>query len=331
MKTIQRISALVVAVWMLMAASAAQATSYRFETIAFPNSSYTFIGDVNDAGQIVGLSQSGLHPQGFLFENGTFTPITGPAGAISTTAMGITDDGSVVGSFYTGLRIDPVSGDVFPGYRMGFIFDGSSYATFTLPETLDIEVRGVSPDGRYVTGRAIALDGRGRGFLYNRQDGDTTWIGDPAGFSDIVQGINDDYRLVGSERFVVDDDGRMVVTSYTYDAKAALYADHVVTDDPGTHYRAIDEAGRIAGWMWPDTGQVGFVLTSEGLEIVRVPGANGTVIQGMNNAGVLVGSFDTVQGQFGFVATPVPEPETWALMLAGLAVIGATGKRRSNR
>ena len=42
-------------------------------------------------------------------------------------------------------------------------------------------------------------------------------------------------------------------------------------------------------------------------------------------------SANAAQGVFTAVAPPIPEPETWALMLAGLAGLGATARRRAGR
>lgn len=38
--------------------------------------------------------------------------------------------------------------------------------------------------------------------------------------------------------------------------------------------------------------------------------------------------WDSSQGSGVFLQTPVPEPGSWALMMAGLGVVGAFGGRR---
>jgi hypothetical protein len=94
--------------------------------------------------------------------------------------------------------------------------------------------------------------------------------------------------------------------------------------------------GQIAGWL--DQGfdpvsnellpTVGFVGTPTSFEILAVPGASQTVAQGINDAGWVVGTYVLNDEYFGFVATPVPEPETYALMLVGLTALFGVHRRR---
>ncbi len=45
----------------------------------------------------------------------------------------------------------------------------------------------------------------------------------------------------------------------------------------------------------------------------------------------LTGDFDSLYGGGGFVYSAVPEPSTWALMLAGFAGLGLTGARAARK
>jgi probable HAF family extracellular repeat protein len=52
-------------------------------------------------------------------------------------------------------------------------------------------------------------------------------------------------------------------------------------------------------------------------------------VNGINDAGQIVGTaFVQGLGSRAFVLTPVPEPETWAMMLSGLLLIGAAARRK---
>jgi hypothetical protein len=59
-------------------------------------------------------------------------------------------------------------------------------------------------------------------------------------------------------------------------------------------------------------------------------GVTGTTINGINDAGTLVGFYSDGTNVNGFVAT-VPEPSTWAMMLVGFAGLGAFAIRRRRR
>lgn len=61
-------------------------------------------------------------------------------------------------------------------------------------------------------------------------------------------------------------------------------------------------------------------------ELVTFPGA-GDVVIGVSGAGVLRGNFSIT----GFTVTAVPEPTSWALLGAGLAVVVGLGRRRLSR
>jgi len=61
------------------------------------------------------------------------------------------------------------------------------------------------------------------------------------------------------------------------------------------------------------------------------PVSMGTTLNGINDLGDIVGFFVDTKGTEGLLATPVPEPSTWAMMLAGFAGLGLAALRRSRR
>ncbi len=77
-----------------------------------------------------------------------------------------------------------------------------------------------------------------------------------------------------------------------------------------------------------------------GVELAQgatVLGADGDVTDGFSFAGLTAGmytlkfaAFSTGKGSYGgnIAATPVPEPETYAMMLAGLVAVGFLARRR---
>jgi probable HAF family extracellular repeat protein len=82
----------------------------------------------------------------------------------------------------------------------------------------------------------------------------------------------------------------------------------------------INDAGQVVGWS-PSGGQRGFITGPDGVgmtdlnSLPDVPA--GFVITralGINNAGQIIAVVDSIP--------PIPEPQSYALMLAGLGLIG---------
>jgi uncharacterized membrane protein len=77
----------------------------------------------------------------------------------------------------------------------------------------------------------------------------------------------------------------------------------------GTFPRAINDAGDIVGYSSTLTGSSGFLLSGGNLTQISVPGAGqlGTQAHGLNNAGQIVGSYDT----------PIMNPSPTGFLLTG--------------
>ena len=56
-----------------------------------------------------------------------------------------------------------------------------------------------------------------------------------------------------------------------------------------------------------------------------------TVAVGLNDRGDIIGYGDYLGEQYGFLLTPVPEPSTWMMMLAGFAGLGLAGYPRARK
>ena len=66
--------------------------------------------------------------------------------------------------------------------------------------------------------------------------------------------------------------------------------------------------------------------------ILDPPGSTATTLNGLNAAGDVVGFFvDAAGNTDGVLGTPVPEPTTWVMMLAGFAGLGWLGLGHSRR
>jgi hypothetical protein len=112
----------------------------------------------------------------------------------------------------------------------------------------------------------------------------------------------------------------------------------IITLDPFsstfTQALGVNDLGEIVGvYNDPDGNQHGYIDNNGVFTSFDPPGSASTTINGVNDKCDIVGFYtnpttDTVDG---FVGTPVPEPSTWAMMLAGFAGLGFLGYRKACR
>ncbi len=298
---------------------AASATAYLLEEFVRPSAISTALWDINNVGQMVGYSvnSAGALAQGYVFDGVNFTTLAGPAGAISSYASGISDTGLVVGSF-----------TLADGTDHGFIYSGGTYTVLdATPTSTSTVLRGISPDGRYISGYYDSDTASFVGFVYDTLSASIIPVGRPNSGLTIVQGINNSYVAVGSDFLT---GFPAVRPAFTFDITSGTRTDYQITGARRTALRAIDNAGVMAGWYMDTLNQAhGFVGNTSVYDIVEFTGATSTYVEGNNDAGVLVGVFDSGGAQHAFIARAVPEPQTWALFAAGLGLVAAWRRRRA--
>lgn len=300
------LSARALCLWSMLAAlgsPAAQAAGYNISTYNRPDTLNTYFWGINNTGQIAGSTYDGTAFSGFIYSGGTFTALPGPAGSVQNQALGISDGGVVVGSYFT-APTDP---------ELGFIYEGGSYTSFNVLGATSTTLRGISPDGRYLSGTFDEARSFLNGFVFDRTNAALVKFG--AGT--IVQGMSSHGVLVGS--FFMGPR-----TPFTYDITTGIRTAYGPEND---RYRDINDDGLIAGFR---TGTA-FVGRPGNFQNLAVAGAISTFAEGINNAGWVVGGYTDATGMVdhAFVARPVPEPGSWALLLGGLAAIGVSTRRRS--
>jgi probable HAF family extracellular repeat protein len=130
----------------------------QLTTLDDPNGLDTQVSGISYNGSaVVGeyLNTSTGNWMGFLYANGAFTDIPGPAGAAASGASGINDNGAIVG-YYTDSS----------GVTHGFLLQGSAYTTMDVPGAAHTSANGINNAGYVVLGWANA-SGTYAGSVYN--------------------------------------------------------------------------------------------------------------------------------------------------------------------
>jgi hypothetical protein len=109
-------------------------------------------------------------------------------------------------------------------------------------------------------------------------------------------------------------------------------------DDPNSNGftvpLGINNNGEIVGDYQGATGPIhGFIynLSSNTWQTIDDPDASNTgstTVSSTNDSGVLVGYYSDGTSTNGFLATKVPEPETWVMIIVGFAGLGFAARRR---
>lgn len=310
----------------LLAAAPAQA-AYVLSEFTRPGATSTSLWDINNNGAMVGYSfaAGSANPQAFVYEAGSFTSLAGPAGAIASYAMGISDGGRVVGSYVSSM-VDDGTGTMVLGPATGFLYAGGVYTTFSVAGATDTFLRGISPDGRYITGYYSDALRAGNGFVYDLLTATFRSTSAPDSLLTIAQGVTNAGLVVGSDTMLP---APLTRPGFYYDTATDTRTDAAIAGMRGTRMRAIGEDGTLAGWFIDATGDIhGFVGDLVDYETVDFAGADQTYIEGSNNARDIVGMYYVGDEVHAYVGRAVPEPQSAALLLAAALAAGAATRRR---
>ena len=323
-------------------------TTYTFRTLEDPSAVFgTYAYGINKYGQIVGYYVDGNgQKNGFIYSQGTFTTITGTQSVTDANGgthtytlpivpQGINDTDQIVG-YFTG-------GGFLYNYNTGAFFPPGSYVVGTgLAQGINnqnVIVGSYStsswPGGPYSHGAIYP------NYQSSPQPGNSgnTTLDYPNAPSTFADGINNQGMVVG---YYIDSNKRAHQFTYANGTYASWDAP---TADGATFGEGINDLGQAVGYyldrghnnVYGGDAAYGYVTTPQGngqlssIDIVA-PGALGTYVYGINDAGAIVGAYVDANGStHGFVATPVGQnslpvvtPISSALTLSAFHTVAAS-------
>jgi probable HAF family extracellular repeat protein len=348
--------------------TSASAASYTFTELGTLGGSSSIAYGINDGGQVVGYSYlTGNGSYHATLWNSAMATDLGTLGGSSSIANGINNSGQVVGTSYTagdaaryaalwkgGARINlgslgGVGGATAindAGQVVGYS-DGGNIATLwngiTSPVALGTlggtvsSASDINSSGKIAGQSTLTGPTQLRATLWNGTTRTNLGFGSLSGAAAHGNGINEAGQVVGAVEIVTD-----TVTSH-----AVLWDSGIVTDLGtlgGKHSSAlaINNSGEIAGWSDVNgepyrhaTLWVGTTPTDLNSLLDAATVDAGWILldaAGINDNGWITGTaYNAMTDQMrGYLLSmsSMPEPETYALMLAGLGVLANVVRRR---
>ncbi|UCV09048.1 PEP-CTERM sorting domain-containing protein [Dechloromonas denitrificans] len=269
--------------------------------------------DINDFGQVAGsYTGSSLYDNRAFVYTGSTVVDLGHLGGGSASANGINNAMTVVGS-----------SSAADGSDRAFVWQNGSMSALA---SLGGQWSGANDinNGVDIAGYSSTANGTSRAVLW-RAAGAPIDLGDLGGGSANAQAINSSGQITG---YSANDDGWQ---------HAFLWSSGTLVDlMPGfsgySYGFDVNRFGSVVGmmssgaflWQAGDLVNLSAAMVGSGWRIYDA--------RGINDSGQIVGSGWNPDGQFrAYVLTPVPEPETYAVMLAGLGLMGFVARRRKQQ
>ncbi len=312
-------------------ATPAQASDYTFQTINNP-------GDPN-FNQLLGISSTasptivGYFGDGVVVPNNGYT-YTAPAtfnaenfpGSAQTQVVGIAPNAGVNVGFY-------VDG---AGNNFGFVDSSGTFTSVSNPNVSNVtavtQLLGVNDSGIAV-GFYTDASGNNHGFTYNVNTQAFTPINPPGAVSTTATGINDSGVITGfytdasgNTHGFVDNGGVFTEVSDPNGPTSTMLFGINASDVIVGSY--VDGSGLTNGLLFNASTDSFTTIDDPLASAVSAFGVNGTTINGINNAGDLVGFYSDGNNVDGFEATAAtPEPASVWLLLTGACICLAARAR----
>lgn len=321
-------------------APAVKAGSYTFQTLNNSGDpAFNQLLGINNAGTIAGYFGDGssVPNKGYtLVPPSSYTNENFP-GSVQTQVVGINNAGPPANT--VGFYIDG------SGNNIGFVDQGGSFSSVNDPSTASFngittnQLLGVN-DGGVAAGFYLDSSGAAHGYLYNISSASFTAVTFPGATSTTATGINNAGVISG---FYTDAGG--VVHGFIDNGGTYTSFDDPSGGGTNTMLLGLNNEGLAVGSFVDGSGETQGLILNIGTvawQTISDPGASataafnvtGTTVNGLNDAGDLVGFYSDGTNVDGFLATPIatPEPGTFGLIsLGGVLVWMARARNGSGR
>jgi hypothetical protein len=284
---------LMLAIAVLLALAVSANAQYTFQSVSFPDDTFTQLLGVNNHGVIAGYHNFTLN-QGFtLILSENYTTENFP-GSTQTQVIGVNNRG-VTDGFY-------VDAD---GATHGFIDNDGTFITVDYPGTTFNQLLGINDAGQ-AAGYYMDSAGNFHPYIYaGLNSGEFTIVTTP-GSSAQATGINNQELISG---FYIDVDN---LTHGFLTGPGMRFTTLDFPRDTSAMALGLNNEGRVVGTYTDQLGNVhGFIYdaANKSFEQVNDPkGVDSTIINGINDHEEIVGFYGPSNATIGFVGNPARKP-----------------------
>ena len=338
----------------LFASTSSQASTYTTDSYYLP-ALYSIVPRgqgtisataISDSGQILGsynITTSGTSGL-FSYANGVATAFPYPTASYFPESVGSSSSGSVVGTYQSSYAT---------GVTHGFQYSNGVYTTIDHP---GVNQQTTSPFGTSLTGinnSGQIVGNYGNNYVngvysvsthaFTYSNGVFTTIDHPNASHTTAYSINNNGQIVGTINSYSNVTQRALYSGFIYNNGVFSQLDFPSAGGYGTFITGNNDLGQVVGYYYDSS------YVTHGFEYFNgvytpLPLANyvnssdssfpqtlNNYVYDINNNGQILGAIQIPSGYsnvtYTVVLTPVPEPFTYGMMLAGLGIVGVVVRR----